>query len=110
MKFIARPHCLLLLLLVAALVLLCPNLAIATSPDRVSLVGRWRFELDKENVGINERWFDRVLPGEVRLPGSLPEPRCSFSLTASHNLIGRHCCSTHFLKVGYTKALSRMLV
>jgi hypothetical protein len=73
MKFIARPHCLLLLLLVAALVLLCPNLAIATSPDRVSLAGRWRFELDKENVGINERWFDRVLPGEVKLPGSLPE-------------------------------------
>jgi hypothetical protein len=50
-------------------VLLTP-VAFAGAP--ISLAGTWRFQLDREDVGLNERWFARTLPGKVRLPGSLP--------------------------------------
>jgi hypothetical protein len=34
--------------------------------------GQWRFQLDPQNVGTSERWFERSLPGKIHLPGSLP--------------------------------------
>ncbi len=40
--------------------------------ETLSLAGRWRFELDRANAGIQEKWFSRALIGEVSLPGSLP--------------------------------------
>ncbi len=39
----------------------------------LSLAGQWRFQLDRADAGINERWFTNKLNGTVRLPGSLPE-------------------------------------
>lgn len=39
----------------------------------IPLGGKWTFELDRSDAGINSRWFDRRLPGTIRLPGSLPE-------------------------------------
>ena len=44
----------------------------AAPPDRVSLAGQWRFQLDRGNAGIGGRWFERSLPDKLRLPGSLP--------------------------------------
>jgi hypothetical protein len=38
----------------------------------VSLAGRWRFELDRADAGIQESWFARRLNGQANLPGSLP--------------------------------------
>ena len=38
----------------------------------LSLAGRWRFQLDREDAGLRERWFERTLSGEFALPGSLP--------------------------------------
>lgn len=37
-----------------------------------SLAGRWRFELDRAVAGIQQRWFARMLPDNIHLPGSLP--------------------------------------
>ena len=37
-----------------------------------SLAGPWRFQLDRADVGIQQRWFQRSLPGQIDLPGSLP--------------------------------------
>jgi hypothetical protein len=44
----------------------------ASELDHLSLSGRWRFELDRANVGVREKWFGRKLTGELNLPGSLP--------------------------------------
>ncbi len=38
----------------------------------VALAGHWRFQLDRQDAGMRERWFARTLPGEFTLPGSLP--------------------------------------
>ena len=44
----------------------------AQAADVVSLEGRWRFQLDRAQAGMAERWFARTLPDQVILPGSLP--------------------------------------
>lgn len=36
----------------------------------VSLAGEWQFMLDKEEVGVSQRWFARQLPERFVLPGS----------------------------------------
>ena len=45
---------------------------IAARPETVSLSGTWRFQLDRANAGVQEKWFERALPGKIKLPGSLP--------------------------------------
>ena len=40
--------------------------------ESLSLAGQWRFQLDRSDAGLGERWFERTLPGTIRLPGSLP--------------------------------------
>jgi hypothetical protein len=36
-----------------------------------SLAGQWRFDLDRSNVGIQEKWFEHPLARKIKLPGSL---------------------------------------
>ncbi len=56
----------------AAFVGSCCCQATAAQSNRISLAGRWQFQLDRGNAGIRERWFERSLPARIRLPGSLP--------------------------------------
>jgi beta-galactosidase/beta-glucuronidase len=37
----------------------------------VSLAGTWRFQLDRSDAGVAERWFARTLAEKVSLPGAL---------------------------------------
>jgi hypothetical protein len=39
--------------------------------DLTSLAGQWQFELDRQDTGIQERWFDRDLAQRLQLPGAL---------------------------------------
>lgn len=41
--------------------------------DPVSLAGTWKFALDADDRGLEERWFARDLDGTIELPGSLQE-------------------------------------
>jgi hypothetical protein len=44
--------------------------------DRISLAGSWRFRLDPDAQGVDQRWFAAALPEDfVRLPGSTDENR-----------------------------------
>ena len=47
--------------------------AATSSLQSLSLAGAWRFQLDRADAGLNERWFERRLPEKIKLPGSLPE-------------------------------------
>jgi hypothetical protein len=57
--------------LVAALILGFCGTAEAAA-DTISLAGRWRFQLDPQDSGLRERWFERSLRDHVTLPGALP--------------------------------------
>jgi beta-galactosidase len=43
----------------------------AAETDRLPLAGEWRFQLDRGDAGVTERWFDRSLEQRLRLPGAL---------------------------------------
>lgn len=44
--------------------------AATEAPSTLPLAGKWRFSLDRGDVGENERWFERTLPENIELPGS----------------------------------------
>ena len=41
--------------------------------NNVDLSGEWSVKLDPEDIGINERWFNKTLDERIILPGSLQE-------------------------------------
>ncbi len=47
------------------------NSASALAAEHISLAGTWRFQLDREDAGITERWFERSLDQKISLPGAL---------------------------------------
>jgi len=46
---------------------------VAFAGNIIDLAGRWRFALDRDDVGIKEDWCRQELKENIRLPGSLPE-------------------------------------
>lgn len=45
----------------------------AGAPVPLALAGEWHCQLDRQDAGIAEKWFDRQLRGSAKLPGSLAE-------------------------------------
>lgn len=39
----------------------------------IDLKGQWRFAIDRDDVGIKDRWFDEILNDSIYLPGSMTE-------------------------------------
>ncbi len=58
-----------LALLLAAL---C-HTAVVAADNSISLAGFWRFQLDRADAGVSERWFASELSEAIHLPGSLQE-------------------------------------
>ena len=59
----------------AVVLLAWPGVALGaparTASPVVSLAGEWRFALDRQDVGVAQRWFERSLPDRIKLPGIL---------------------------------------
>lgn len=45
----------------------------AATAQVINLAGEWRFRLDAANKGLEEKWFDEVLPDRIVLPASCEE-------------------------------------
>jgi hypothetical protein len=60
----------------------------AAGGETVSLAGAWRFQLDRDDVGIVQEWFERVLPEKIALPGSLPGQGIGDPVTVDTQWIG----------------------
>ncbi len=41
--------------------------------QEISLAGEWRFTIDREDIGVSEKWYNKTLPGTILLPGSMAE-------------------------------------
>ena len=39
----------------------------------ISLAGKWRFKIDTEDIGIDQRWYTTKFKQKIQLPGSLQE-------------------------------------
>ena len=54
-------------------VTMCVAMELVVAQEAVDLSGSWAFQLDEAKVGERERWFERELQDEIRLPGSTDE-------------------------------------
>ena len=41
--------------------------------NATDISGKWKFQIDKNDMGIREKWFAKTLQDEINLPGSMPE-------------------------------------
>lgn len=39
----------------------------------INLAGNWHFEIDRQDVGITEKWYNRNLADNIKLPGSMAQ-------------------------------------
>ncbi|HUT94227.1 MAG TPA: discoidin domain-containing protein [Thermoguttaceae bacterium] len=51
----------------------CVAMQVGAAEQTVDLRGTWSFQLDDNHVGQRERWFEKDLLDEIRLPGSTDE-------------------------------------
>ena len=58
---------------ILTVLMLATALPLFASEHSLSLAGTWRMQLDRNDAGISQRWFERELPEHVRLPGDLAE-------------------------------------
>jgi len=53
-----------------------------------ALSGQWRFKIDRGNTGVDERWFEEELPGQISLPGVLAAQGVGDEISAETRWIG----------------------
>src|SRR5215211_2399034 len=41
--------------------------------QQISLAGQWRFAIDRDDKGIDEKWFSKKLAETITLPGSMAQ-------------------------------------
>ncbi|HXK60616.1 MAG TPA: glycoside hydrolase family 2 TIM barrel-domain containing protein [Acidobacteriota bacterium] len=71
--------------------------------EQISLEGPWRFELDRNDVGVNQRWFARTLAGQLRLPGTLAGQGIGDEITLETPWIGTIVDKSFFTEPEYAK-------
>ncbi len=98
-------HLRFVLVVVPTIICACclPHPSARCAEASIALAGEWRFQLDRTNVGIEERWFDRLLPGTILLPGSLPGRGIGDDVTAATKWTGDILDSTWFTSPDYER-------
>lgn len=49
------------------------GLVVNAQNKKIDLKGIWRFEIDRNDTGVKDRWFAKTLPDRISLPGSMTE-------------------------------------
>ena len=49
--------------------------------NTINLSGEWQFQIDPEDIGISEKWFENNLQETIQLPGSMVENGKGFDVT-----------------------------
>jgi len=71
--------------------------------SRIDLRGQWRFELDPEDIGIRDKWEQKVLHNFIRLPGSVTENGYGDQVTTETAWIGGIVDRSWFTDPKYAK-------
>jgi hypothetical protein len=88
-----------LLAIVSSLGVLLP--ALLHGGQAVDLSGSWRFELDRQDAGIDAHWFALALPGSIQLPGSLPSQGVGDPVAVDTKWTGSIFDKSYFTKPQY---------
>ncbi|MCW5550777.1 MAG: hypothetical protein KIS67_01290 [Verrucomicrobiae bacterium] len=76
--------------------------ALAAHPT-LPLAGEWRFQLDRADAGVRERWFERTLPQKIKLPGTLTAQGIGDPVTVDTKWIGGIVDKSWFTAPEYAK-------
>ena len=60
-------------LLVSIAIVFASVLTVTGQNHSFSLSGKWNFQIDREDAGMKEQWFNKSLDESINLPGSMPE-------------------------------------
>ena len=71
--------------------------------QNMSLKGKWRFAVDKEDKGVQEKWFDSVLADSVQLPGSMLQNGKGDKVTLQTKWTGSIYDSSWYFNPRYSK-------
>jgi hypothetical protein len=82
---------------------LCLFSALLTKAQQISLAGRWRFAIDKEDRGIAEKWFDKKLDDTISLPGSMAENGKGDDVSLQTKWVGSIYDSSFFFRPSLAK-------
>lgn len=62
----------------------------------MDLSGTWAFQIDRSEVGVSEKWFQRELADSIHLPGSMPEKWKGDEITVKTNWTGSLYDSSYY--------------
>lgn len=74
-----------------------------TEAQEISLAGQWRFAIDRNDLGIEQRWFSTPLNDVVTLPGSMTENGKGDEVTLQTQWVGSIYDSSFFFRPSLTK-------
>ncbi|GHV25140.1 beta-glucuronidase [Bacteroidia bacterium] len=80
--------------LLLSFLLLLPVVTFAQ--ETLDLSGTWRFAMDRDDVGITQKWYDQTLAEQITLPGSMLENRKGDVVTAQTQWTGSMYDSTYY--------------
>lgn len=72
------------------------SLAVVGQNHSVSLSGKWAFQIDREDKGIREEWFNKTLNDRINLPGSMPEKQKGDDVTVRTRWTGSLYDSSYY--------------
>ena len=59
-----------------------------TVNQRINLAGEWQFQMDPEDIGVSEKWFENDLQETIKMPGSMVENGKGFDITLETDWTG----------------------
>lgn len=69
----------------------------AVSQETVNLAGDWDFQIDRNDKGVGERWYERAsLDDEIELPASMPQRLKGDDVTVETKWVGSLYDSSYF--------------
>ncbi len=69
----------------------------------IGLAGQWSFQLDPKNVGEAEKWFQKDLPDNIKLPGSTTENGFGDDISVDTQWVGSIVDRSWFTDEAYAK-------
>lgn len=77
--------------------------AIITHSQRITLAGDWRFAIDREDKGIQEKWYNKILPSSIQLPASMAQNGEGDEITINTKWTGSIYDSSFFFRPSLAK-------
>lgn len=83
-------------LLVSIAIVFASVLTVTGQNHSFSLSGKWNFQIDREDAGMKEQWFNKSLDESINLPGSMPEKLKGDNVTARTQWTGSLYDSSYY--------------